>query len=168
MGQGYNTAESAFDAVRWTAAGGTVDLGDLPGGSFNSGARAVSADGSLIVGSAISAASDPNFEAFRWTQAGGMVALGTLAGGTHTSYTAGVSADGSVVAGGADSATGFQSYRWTQAGGMIGIGNSFRRVCHLSRWVGHCGQQRYPRRNGGVPLDAGWRTGWPGISLAAR
>src|ERR1700759_233583 len=96
VGQGYNSTESAFDAVRWTAAGGTLDLGDLPGGSFNSGARAGSADGSVVVGSAISADSDPTFESFRWSQASGMVALGTLAGGTHNSYAAGVSADGSV------------------------------------------------------------------------
>jgi probable HAF family extracellular repeat protein len=124
VGQGYNNPLGP-EAVRWTAAGGAVGLGDLTGGSFYSAALGVSADGSVVVGGGTSANSDPSQEAFRWTQASGMVGLGTLPGGTVVSAATGVSADGSVVAGGADSATGFQGFRWTQADGMTGIGNSY-------------------------------------------
>ena len=53
-------------------------LGDLPGGSFSSQASGLSADGSVVVGSGVSAKSQ---EAFRWTQQTGMVGLGVLSGG---------------------------------------------------------------------------------------
>ena len=54
-----------------------IPLGDLPGGLSLSDARGVSADGSVVVGTSVSAS---GFEAFRWTQAGGMVGLGFLPG----------------------------------------------------------------------------------------
>ena len=53
-------------------------LGDLPGGVFNSGANAVSGDGSVVVGTGSSASGS---QAFRWTAGGGMVGLGFLPGG---------------------------------------------------------------------------------------
>jgi probable HAF family extracellular repeat protein len=49
-----------------------VGLGDLAGGTFNSGASNVSADGSTVVGVSTSASGT---EAFLWTEATGMVAL---------------------------------------------------------------------------------------------
>jgi probable HAF family extracellular repeat protein len=55
-------------------------LGDLPGGTFESAATAVSADGSLVVGNSNSSKSQ--FEAFRWTKATGMVSLPNLPTGT--------------------------------------------------------------------------------------
>ena len=67
-----------------------MGLGDLPGGSFSSGASSISADGSVVVGSSAVATvlvpGRPPFsqtlsEAFRWTQASGMVGLGDLPGG---------------------------------------------------------------------------------------
>src|SRR5262245_39101254 len=48
-------------------------LGDLPGGSFDSRANAVSADGSVVVGFGDNAAGYQ--DAFRWTAAAGMVGL---------------------------------------------------------------------------------------------
>jgi hypothetical protein len=55
----------------WSQAGGTVLLGDLPGGSFNSSPRVISDDGSLVVGSAtpggLSGSSTPAY----WTAATG-------------------------------------------------------------------------------------------------
>jgi uncharacterized membrane protein len=62
-------------------------LGDLPGGAVHSDAAAVSSDGSIVVGSSISAAPGFSvFECFTWTLAGGMVGRGTLPGGTGSSY----------------------------------------------------------------------------------
>ncbi len=111
-------------------------LGDLAGGTFESHATGVSADGSVVVGYGVSAASVPTafystHEAFRWTQAGGMAGLGDLPGGAFSSSAAGVSADGSVVVGSSESAAAgtesllgqpLESFRWTPAGGMASLG----------------------------------------------
>src|ERR1044071_5839052 len=66
-------------------------LGDLPDGRFESRATAVSADGSVVVGTGYNANSQP--EAFRWTSGTGMVALGMLTNG-YGSWASAVSADG--------------------------------------------------------------------------
>jgi probable HAF family extracellular repeat protein len=97
-------------------------LGDLPGGIFDSLAKAVSADGSTVVGFSSSASGS---EAFRWTSASGMVGLGGLKfGGSGESYAEGVSADGSVVVGGGITAgDSGEAFRWTAASGMVGLGN---------------------------------------------
>lgn len=58
---------------RWTAAGGLVYPGNLGGDSTGGSADAVSADGSILVGT--SDAADGTYHAFRWTEASGMVAL---------------------------------------------------------------------------------------------
>jgi probable HAF family extracellular repeat protein len=50
-------------------------LGDLPGGGFFSIARAISADGGVIVGQGTSTSGQ---EAFRWTEDDGMVGLARL------------------------------------------------------------------------------------------
>jgi probable HAF family extracellular repeat protein len=93
------------------------DLGTL-GGNY-SGADAVSADGSVVVGEADNAVGQRR--AFRWTEAGGMQDLGTLGGDESWAY--GVSADGSVVVGWAFNAAGQRrAFRWTAAGGMQDLG----------------------------------------------
>jgi probable HAF family extracellular repeat protein len=88
-----------------------LDLGTLGG---SSGARDVSADGSVVVGYSRDTSSI-GFLAFRWTQATGMVNLGTL-GGTD-SEALGVSDDGAVVVGESQS----RAFRWTQATGMQSV-----------------------------------------------
>ena len=72
------------EAFRWTEDGGIVGLGDLPGGASWSEARAVSADGSVVVGRASTGYTTPTegpiqipdpmpvFEAFIWTESGGI------------------------------------------------------------------------------------------------
>src|SRR6476646_8638657 len=102
-------------------------LGFLPGGS-SGGASAVSADGSIVVGSANSSNSSPGYgEAFRWTQSAGMVGLGDRPGGSFISNAWGVSGDGSVVAGEGTYGNYFagehEAFRWTQATGMVGLGD---------------------------------------------
>ena len=88
-----------------------TDLGTLPGGTY-ADAKAVSADGSVIVGFSDSPAGN---RAFRWTSAG-MSSLGTLPG-HNSSQALGVSADGSVIVGSSqDSNWNTRAFRWTSAG----------------------------------------------------
>ncbi len=128
---GYGTADgrpipgggsTAFtrEAFRWTAATGLVSLGVLPGSHLGTDARAVSADGSVIVGETTNAAGFP--EAFRWTAATGIQSLGFLPSCDRSTAT-GVSADGSVIVGyciGTDFIS--RAFRWTAAGGMVELG----------------------------------------------
>ena len=100
------------EAFRWTQSGGMVALGvlavttpgNLPGNTFST-ANAVSADGSIVVGSS-SSLSQPTGEAFRWSTTTGMQAIQGLlvaSGVNMTGWTlasaSGVSADGSVIVG---------------------------------------------------------------------
>jgi probable HAF family extracellular repeat protein len=107
------------EAFRWTAASGIVGLGDLPGGRFDSKARAVSADGSVVVGTSDSAS---GLEAFQWTRSAGMVGLGDLPGGRFQSQANAVSADGAVVVGSSLSRSGVEAFRWTRTG-IVGLGD---------------------------------------------
>jgi len=109
-------------ATRWTSAGGTTILGDLPGGGVSGWANNVSADGSVVVGQGAPDPINP-YEAFRWTQSTGMVGLGFLPGGTK-SNAQGVSADGSIIVGNAFSPAN-EGFRWTEAGGMQGLGSLY-------------------------------------------
>jgi probable HAF family extracellular repeat protein len=112
----------APEAFRWTAGTGMVGLGDLPGGEFDSEAKDVSSDGSVVVGYGKSVSGT---EAFRWTAGGGMVGLGDLPGGEFESRAFAVSGDGSVVVGASlyGSAVGVEAFRWTAGGGMVGLGD---------------------------------------------
>ena len=78
-------------------------LGDLPGGAALSFASDISAEGTVVVGTSVSAS---GAEAFRWTRDDGIVGLGYLAGGLLRSQASGVSADGSVIVGFGHSASG--------------------------------------------------------------
>jgi probable HAF family extracellular repeat protein len=115
VGDSINATQTM--AFRWTQAGGMVALGDLGGGY--SSARAISDDGSVIVGVSNSGTN----EAFRWTQATGMHGIGML--GAYTSSKAfGVSADGNVIVGTSGNLGGdWEAFKYTQAGGMINIGD---------------------------------------------
>jgi probable HAF family extracellular repeat protein len=88
--------------------------------AWSSRANGVSADGAVVVGWSLNAASPPR--AFRWTASGGMQDLGTLPGGS-SSQANGVSADGAVVVGLAhNAASAPRAFRWTAAGGMQDLG----------------------------------------------
>lgn len=98
---GYAGSEFGQEAFRWTAASGMIGLGDLPGGSFRSEARAVSADGKVIVGVGESATTE--IEGFVWREETGMVGLGAPpAEGRDPSFSEAlaISADGSLIGGG--------------------------------------------------------------------
>ena len=95
-----------------------VPLGDLPGGLFLSEASGVSADGSVVVGTSVSAS---GAEAFRWMPREGMVGLGFLPG-FPTSAALATSANGSVVVGTGVGPGKDEAVRWTAANGMVGLG----------------------------------------------
>lgn len=97
----------AAGGVRWTAAGGTLPLGALPGGAWSE-AFDVSADGSVIVGTSRAPFGGED-RPFRWTAAGGMVGIGVPSGNAYA-----VSADGAVIVGDA----GRHAFRWDAAGGV--------------------------------------------------
>lgn len=107
------------EAYRWTSSTGMVGLGDLTGGAWNSTAKAVSADGSVVVGNSGSAS---GIEAFRWASGTGIVGLGDLPGGGFDSRANDVSADGSVIVGYGSTTSGPEAVLWTSAGGMMGLG----------------------------------------------
>ena len=90
-------------AFRWTAAGGMQDLGDL---GFESGAQGVSADGSVVVGSAPVLGLT---RAFRWTPTNGIEdlnnVLANVRGGWQLVLATAVSADGTVIVGMAENLT---------------------------------------------------------------
>jgi len=92
-------------------------LGSL--GGNDSDARAVSSDGSVVVGAADNSIGDPR--AFRWTAATGIQNLGTLGG--DWSEATDVSADGSIIVGWAYDANGiYRAFKWTSATGMQDLG----------------------------------------------
>jgi len=98
-------ASEEREAFRWTEGGGMHGLGDLPGGGLYtySGARAVSADGSIVVGYGDS---DVGWEAVVWDATHGMRTVqevldlwGVDIGSWQLEKATGVSADGTVVVG---------------------------------------------------------------------
>jgi probable HAF family extracellular repeat protein len=120
---GESWGGSGIEAFRWTAATGSIGLGDLTAdSSLNSEGSGVSADGAVVVGNA---ATGGLRRAFRWTAGGGMVDLGAL-DAECSSYGEGVSADGSVVAAIGYRAQGTscgpaEASRWTAQDGMVGL-----------------------------------------------
>jgi probable HAF family extracellular repeat protein len=118
VGTSYPSSTSGIShAFRWTAGGGTVSLGSLPGSNARSEAFGASADGSVIVGYGASTQTNNLDVPFRWTAGGGMQVLAS------DGASRGVSADGSVVVGQFDDANGdSRPFRWTQASGPVSLG----------------------------------------------
>src|SRR5262245_45018956 len=111
----------ALSLVSGSAAGDEarfIPLGDLPGGVFQSGASAISADGMQVFGGGFASS---GAVPFRWTEASGMVALEALPGAIHD-----VSDDGTVIVGIGKRPGPFQNlmaYRWTESGGLAFLGD---------------------------------------------
>ncbi|TWU22594.1 PEP-CTERM sorting domain-containing protein [Bythopirellula polymerisocia] len=91
------TPPATNEAFIWTAVDGLTRLGFLPGGSGDSSATGISADGRVVVGAGNN--SSGFAEAFRWTEGGGMVGLGDLPGGMFQSVASDTTADGGIVVG---------------------------------------------------------------------
>lgn len=105
-------------AFRWTQGTGmqSLGLGQVPG-TVSTDGRAISADGSAIVGFS-SSGNGINHTAFRWTAQEGMISLGRPLGWI-TSIPVGVSTDGKIIVGfGQLEAGGSTAFRWTPTQGM--------------------------------------------------
>ena len=123
-------ASTLFIVVAFSTAGSRAasftPLGDLDGGPFRSFARAVSDDGSTVVGA--SRVADFSDRAYIWTKANGIAPLADVPEGHFgdilDAYD--ISNDGSVIVGqGRVAGPGFtvEAYRWTQATGYVGLGD---------------------------------------------
>lgn len=86
---GSTSADSGSwpEAFIWTEEDGMVGLGDLAGGDFGSLANSVSANGSVVVGEALTGAPSPptaiGTEAFYWTPSSKMVNLKSMLTTAH-------------------------------------------------------------------------------------
>lgn len=128
---GWMNTDDGTEAFRWIAEGGLQGLGDLPGGTFLSGADGVSRDGSVIVGTATSTSGT---EAFRWTAADGMTPLGDLPDGEFSSRAHAVSGDGKVVVGRAAGPSGLEAFLWTAEQGMQSLSRLVHNVPSAAQW----------------------------------
>lgn len=111
----YTGAMGRYEAFLWTAEAGMVGLGDFDGGGIVSKALAVSADGTVVVGSAEGGGP------YRWTAQTGLVSLGSL--GSPNGAAFGISRDGQVIVGWGDTGAGRESFRWTAQTGIVSIGS---------------------------------------------
>ncbi len=104
-----------------------VGLGALSSTNFSSWAYGVSGNGSVVVGSSYSGATE--LQAFRWTPSGGIQGLGFLpspAALTRYGQAEAVSADGQVIVGQCrsnNSQNGLEAFRWSKGTGMVGLGD---------------------------------------------
>lgn len=108
---------------RWTPDTGMIDLGTF-GDGFTQGYKAMSADGSVIVGDYSVKINKVGCSprAFIWTQESGFIDMGSIGG--ICSSPAAISADGSVVVGGAVNKDGlYQPFVWTKLTGMVNLGS---------------------------------------------
>jgi uncharacterized membrane protein len=99
------------------SAGATfMPLGDLPGGSFDSTAFGISADGRVVVGQGTS---DLGHEAVVWMPPSGPLSLGPSPGGFFGASAEAASDDGVFVAGFLQrTGTTFAAFRWSAATGL--------------------------------------------------
>jgi probable HAF family extracellular repeat protein len=136
------------------AAPNFTPLGDFAGGTFESQGRAISADGTTVVGyGTVAGGTNGTQHAFLWTSGGGMQNLGDLAGGSDYSEAFGVNNDGSVVVG--ESSTtdpgatvDRMTFKWTSGGGIQGIGFGYGTA------NGHYESGRAVSNNGSVIVGA--------------
>jgi len=107
------------EAVKWTPGTGMVGIGFLPTGTSSS-AMSISADGSVIVGTAAYNPGGIGAQAFRWTSSGGMVGLG-FAPGSIQSEARAVSDNGNFVAGVSYVGAITTPFRWSDSTGIVPI-----------------------------------------------
>jgi hypothetical protein len=96
-------------------ASGSQNFIDSPGTIVTSDARAISHDGSIVVGQAVFNSS--LVRAFRWTSAGGMQNIGSPDFNDFNSHADGITPDGSVIVGAMGGSNSLHPARWTAAAG---------------------------------------------------
>ncbi|MFY0677828.1 MAG: autotransporter domain-containing protein [Neptuniibacter sp.] len=114
----HNPPGSENMAFIWTQASGKTDLGNF--GGDNSFAFDVSADGSIVVGTADT---PTETHAFKWASGTGLVDLGVLSAGDNNSGASAISRDGKVIVGTSGNVDTeiYKAFRWTNATGMQSI-----------------------------------------------
>ncbi len=123
--------QSGFQAFRWTAATGMIGLGFVPSSPLQrlSDARAVSMDGSVIVGYATVPV--PTFNkngSFLWTPGGGMQNFNVVGSAGTTALRAhAITPNGTYVAGGAGQSSpagpfNSEAFRWSSSDGLVRLG----------------------------------------------
>lgn len=120
----FGSALCALASLAGSAwASGSLQDFPVPPSAVSSTASAVSADGSVVVGSYSTTGLPALVRALRWSQSGGTIDLGVLPG-LRLSSPAGVSADGSVVVGTSSNPVALQwrAFRWTASGGLSDLG----------------------------------------------
>lgn len=110
------TSDGAQHAFLWSAQGGMVDLGDLPGGYNLSGAVAVNNAGKVAGYSSFAYATQAD-HAFSWTSASGMVDLGAKPNNNFYSHGLGINGAGTIV-GYTGSPTVTTGFAYAQDGAM--------------------------------------------------
>lgn len=98
---GESESNSGREAFRWTASSGMVGLGSLPGMNHST-ARAVSDDGSAVVGYSL-------YDAFYWSAATGMTNIGTGCQAFD------ITPDGSMIVGNCRTPDDYRLIRWDSA-----------------------------------------------------
>jgi uncharacterized membrane protein len=118
---GYSdNASSADRAIRWSNPGGSVSMGLLPGGAFNSYAQAIDASGTILAGYGDSGSS----RAFRWTTGGGYQLLPLVPGTGGFNVANGISQSGAVVVGTSGLGSAARAFLWTSStpGSSLNLG----------------------------------------------
>jgi probable HAF family extracellular repeat protein len=115
----FGPGSNDIQATRWTAASGMVGLGGL-NASGVSLATAISGDGKVVVGGAVSTAGT---QAFRWDAVNGMAGLGFFPGGNAYSYARGTNHDGTIIVGSLSSPDGTEAFIWTENDGLTVLGD---------------------------------------------
>lgn len=120
MAVGYSSmVDDIPRAIKWTLAGGIVELG-MPVGYDENTATFVSHDGTVIAGDGLTYSPFLS-KVFRWTQAEGAIDIGTLGGDDVRIYD--LSYDGSTIVGSANDSLGnYFPYKWTKSGGIVSLG----------------------------------------------
>lgn len=118
-------------AIRYTAGGGMVSLGSVPGQAWALG-EAVNTDGSVITGRY----SLGGEFGYRWTQATGMVPLPQTPSGCIALRPRAISGDGKLIIGQVvDNTAGFTAFVWTPAMGTQLLANHLAaRGVNLAGW----------------------------------
>ncbi|MBY0261821.1 MAG: hypothetical protein K2Q20_05730 [Phycisphaerales bacterium] len=114
---GYtDNALSVDTALRWTNPGGSVSMGLLPGGTFNSYATGIDGSGTILCGYGDSGSS----RAYRWTNTGGYQILPLFSaswGASPNNYSVanGISQSGADVVGTVGLGTGSRAFIWSSS-----------------------------------------------------
>ncbi|MBY0312798.1 MAG: hypothetical protein K2W85_12075 [Phycisphaerales bacterium] len=110
---GYTDNAASIDTtLRWTNPGGSVSLGLLSGGVFNSYGEAMDSTGTILAGYGDSFGTT---RAFRWTTGGGYQVLPYIPAGSGLMQAFGISQSGAIVVGSCNLGGSNRAFLWNSA-----------------------------------------------------